>query len=127
MSNDKPSTDTPVVAISGQLSPEEVSKRVKISEDFYTVYSNYSRVAMSEDECRFFFGEMYPTVTNELVITENFCIAMSPQRAKALLAALSQTIDGYEKLFSQIKPHTLIPTAITTKSVTDENKDKATK
>ena len=103
MNDEKPLLLTPA------MSPDEVRKHTKISEDFYTVYCNHIRVAMSQIDFRLFVGENYPTATGELTIIENLGIVMSPQQAKATLELLAGLVAAYEKNFGPIKPLTVFP------------------
>jgi len=78
------------------MTAEEVRKNTKISEDFYTVFSNHVRVTASRIDFRLFFGESYPTATNEVRIIEQFNVALTPVQAKALLKLLEQVIQNVE-------------------------------
>jgi hypothetical protein len=127
MSHDPNVMGGPSIVVGTPMPEEELKKIIRISEDFYTVFSNHVRLAMSEDDFRLFFGEIYPTATNELVVTEHLCIALSPQRAKAVLSALTQTIAGYEKLFGTIKPQTIIPTASPVEAPVHKHLDQGNK
>jgi hypothetical protein len=84
------------------LSPEQVRARTKISEDFYTVFSNQVRVAASATELRLFFGEIYPTATGEIKATENFSVVLTLIQAKSTLALLSDTIQRIEAMYGVI-------------------------
>ncbi len=88
--------------VSGPLSPDEVKARTKISEDFYTVFSNQVRIAASATEFRLFFGESYPTATGEIKIIENFSVILTPIQAKATLGILAETVQRMEALIGTI-------------------------
>lgn len=105
-------SDSNTATINPLISQQDISKHIKISEEFYTAYANHIRIAMSETDIRFFFGDSFPTATFELRIVENFSVAMSPQHAKLVHQTLTQIIEGYEKLFGPIKPPTPVPATI---------------
>lgn len=86
------------------LSPNELVARTKLSDNFYSVFSNHVRVAASPTEFRLFFGESYPTATGEIVVTENLSVVLTPIQAKLTLGVLSETIQKVESL------HGVIPT-----------------
>lgn len=102
------SEGTPI-EFSPPMSPDEVRKQTKISDDFYTVYSNHARITFSQTDFRVFVGEIYLTSTSKTEIVENFCIAMSPQQAKAVLEVLQGTVAAYEKTFGAIPPLKIVP------------------
>lgn len=93
------------------ISQEDLAKCVKISPDFYTEFANHVRIAVSETDVRLFFGDGFPTSTGEISITENFSVALAPQHAKAVLINLTRIVEGYEKLFGEIKSPTPITSA----------------
>ena len=103
-------SDEQPLLLTSPMSPDEVRKHTKTADDFFTVYSNHVRIAMSQVDFRLFVGENYPTATGELTIIENLSIVMSPQQAKATLEALAGTVATYEKNFGLIKPLTGFPT-----------------
>lgn len=103
-------SDKQPLLLTSPMPPDEVRKHTKISDDFFTVYTNHVRIAMSQVDFRLFIGENYPTATGEPTITENLSIAMSPQQAKATLEVLAETVAVYEKNFGLIKPVTGFPT-----------------
>ena len=103
------SEDQPLL-FSPPLTLEETRKRTKISDEFFTVFSNHTRVAVSQTDLRMFFGETYPTAVGDTVITEVIGIVMTPQQAKAVLNLLAGTLAAYEKTFGEIKPPTGFPT-----------------
>ena len=127
MSNENITKPEVSITVGAPISPEEVNKIIKISDDFYTIFSNHVRVAMAEDDFRFFFGEIYPTATNEIQIIEHLCVVMSPQKAKAVVSVLIQTMNAYEKLYGPIKPPTIIPTGTTITVSPNESPSAGTK
>ena len=102
-------SDAQPLLFSPPLSLEETRRRTKISEEFFTVFSNHVRVAVSQADIRMFIGENYPTAEGEIVINELLCVAMTPQQAKATLNLLAGTLSAYEKTFGEIKPLTAFP------------------
>jgi hypothetical protein len=95
--------------IARSLSPEEMARNTKIAPEFRTEFSNHIRIAMSETDIRFVFGESLPTSSGEIIVTERFGVALAPQHAKGLLSSLARLIGEYEKAFGTIKPATDIP------------------
>lgn len=95
--------DQQPILTSRSLSPEEVRKRTKIAEDFYSVFSNHVRVAASVTEFRLFFGENYPTATGEIEVIENFSIVLTPAQAKSMSSLLAETIQKIEALYGAIR------------------------
>ena len=88
--------------VSATLSPEEVRAQTKISEDFYSVFSNHVRIAASATEFRLFFGENYPISTGEVKVIENFSVILTPVQAKSMLGVLAETIQKIETFFGVI-------------------------
>jgi hypothetical protein len=84
------------IITSEPLSPDEMSARTQISEDFHTVFSNRVRVAASATDFRLFFGETYPTATGEIKVIENFSVVVTPMQAKALSGILTEIIQKLE-------------------------------
>jgi hypothetical protein len=84
------------------LSPQELAKNAKISEDFYTVFSNLVRISASATEFRIFFGETYPTASGETKVVENFCVVVTPAHAKAAASILVRAIEQVEAMFGTI-------------------------
>ena len=117
MSDEKP------LLFSPPLSTEEIRKRTKISEEFFTVFSNHVRVAVSQPDIRIFVGENYPTADGEIAITELLCVAMTPQQAKATLNLLTETLSAYERSFGEIKPLTTFPASSPTAQPTAEKSE----
>jgi uncharacterized protein DUF3467 len=90
-------TDNQPFVAKPMLTGDEVRKLTEVSEDFYSVFSNHARVAASPTEFRLFFGESYPTATNELRIKELLSIVVTPFQAKAVLGLLSEMIEKFEQ------------------------------
>jgi hypothetical protein len=88
--------ETQVLLTSRPLTPDEVKARTKISEDFYSVFSNQVRIAASPTEFRLFFGETYPTATGEIHIIENLSVVLTPMQAKSLAGVLAVIIQRFE-------------------------------
>jgi hypothetical protein len=88
--------------VSPGLSPDEVRARTKISEGFFSVFSNHVRIGASATEIRIFFGETYPTATGEVKVTENFSVVLTPVLAKSMIALLANTIQRAEALYGTI-------------------------
>ena len=96
-------SDDQKVLIGRVFTQEELSKLTEVSEDFFTHYSNRIRIAASQLEFRFFVGDVYPTVTGEPKVVENFCIVIPPEVALAVSTLLASTIAKYEKQWGPIK------------------------
>ena len=110
MADERPVTVTPAI------SRDDIKKLSKISEDFYTVYVNHSRIAASQNEMRIFFGENYPTATGELIVTENLSVVMTPQNIKAMATLLQQIVTTYEESFGEIPAPANFPDSLATLS-----------
>lgn len=94
--------DTKLTMEIAALSAEEVKVQTKISEDFYSMFSNQIRVAASPTEFRLFFGENFPTAAGKIVIVEQFSIIITPVQAKNLAKLLSETVKALEEKFGVI-------------------------
>jgi hypothetical protein len=103
MANEQPLLLTP------PLSPDEVRKQTKISDDFYTIYSNHARITFSQFDFRVFIGEIYATAIGGTEIIENLCIAMSPQHAKAIVKILQNMLTSYENNFGPLPSPATFP------------------
>jgi hypothetical protein len=90
------------------MSTEDIRKQTRISDDFYTVYSNHVRVTFSQIDFRVFVGEVYVTATGKTEIVENLCVAMPPQLAKAVLGLLQGSVAAHEKNFGVVPPPKII-------------------
>jgi hypothetical protein len=94
-----------------QLTEDEIKAITKISDDFFTVFSNQVRVAASATEFRLFFGENYPTATGEIKIIENLSVVLTPIQAKLLASNLFGVIQKLEAADGQIPVLQVVPTA----------------
>ena len=117
-------SDNPEIISTPDISPKELRKLTKISEDFYSVYCNHVRIAMSESDFRFFIGEAYPTSIGEINLTENHCVVMAPGQAKATLELLTNLIAAYENKFGSIKKITQTLPILEIKSETPDKPAK---
>lgn len=86
----------------GMFSAEEVKEKTEISQDFYTVFSNHTRIAVSPTEVRLFFGENYPTAKGEIRFIEDFCVVITPAQAKLLAQLMAESVQKMETVFGPI-------------------------
>lgn len=89
--------------LSPALGEEDIRKRTKIAEDFYTIFSNHLRIAVNALEFRLFVGENYPKPTGELEIMETLSVVVTPAQARAIFDLLAGSIASYERLFGPIR------------------------
>ena len=109
----------PELKTSNGLTPEEVQARTKIADDFYTVFSNQVRISASGTEFRIFFGENYPDIKGEILVTEKMSIVMTPAQAKNLADKLSQVVKSIESMFGKIPEITNFRTVPQEKPIPD--------
>jgi hypothetical protein len=96
-------SDEEKMLLTPALSEEQVRQQTKMSDDFYTVFSNSCRITVSATDFRFFIGENYPRPTGGLEIVEHFSIVVSPAQARAILNILAGSVALYEKAFGPIR------------------------
>ena len=84
------------------LTSDEAKAKTKISQDFFSVFSNQVRVAAAFTEFRIFFGENFPTATGEVLVIENLSVVLSPPMAKHLAEILTAVIQKVEALSGPI-------------------------
>ncbi|HJJ42422.1 MAG TPA: DUF3467 domain-containing protein [Methanocorpusculum sp.] len=77
--------------------PTEIN--VQIPPNFEPVYSNMIQIAFKDDEFSLMFLHQIPSVPQAKA---KALVAISPQHAKKLLAALDKTIKDYESKFGAI-------------------------
>jgi hypothetical protein len=90
--------DKRLFASSNPLTLDDVKAKTKISEDFYSIFSNQIRIAASQTEFRVFFGENYPTASGEIEVVENLSVVLTPAQAKNLALNLSAILEKYEEM-----------------------------
>lgn len=95
-------SDEEKTLVTPPLSGEQIQRQTRMSDDFYTVFSNAFRISVSGTEFRFYIGEHYTTPTGKLEIVEHFNIAVAPAQARAILDVLTQALAAYEKTFGPI-------------------------
>jgi hypothetical protein len=95
------------------LTQDELKARTKISEDFYSIFSNQVRIAASPAEFRLFFGENYPAASGEIEVVEILSVVLTPAQAKNLSVNLSTIIEKYEEMSGQIPVPPTLPLAAT--------------
>ena len=94
----------PQMTASMPITAAEVKARTKISENFYTVFSNQIRIAASPTEFRLFIGENYASAAGEVKVVENLSIVVTPTQAKALAANLAAIVQKIEAVCGPIPP-----------------------
>ena len=87
-----------------ELSVEQLMKITKKSEDFFTIYCNQARFAISFADIRMIFGQNSINPDGTVEAQEDLCIVVSPEFAQIVLQSLSQTIRIFEERIGKIRP-----------------------
>lgn len=86
------------------------------AEGFPVVYANLASVTASYNDLRLYFADQSAKtiattpisgggpVVSEAVIAPRICLVLTPEFAKSVLAALSGTLEQYEKAFGALRP-----------------------
>ncbi len=81
--------------------PQFAIKSVKTG-DYHTIYSNFSKIGISQWDLSVIFGQIIESSESENVAEETICIKFSPQYFKVLAESLNTAISQWESLFGVI-------------------------
>lgn len=71
--------------------------------EYKTVYTNFVRGGATAYDIQITFGQLVNTVPEDQTVQELVTVIMSPGESKALLRALTTTIQLYEKQYGEIR------------------------
>lgn len=83
--------------------PEDVSKPKMVhSEHYHTIYSNYSKVGITQWDFSVSFGQSLENKEGESLFEERVAIKFSPQYFKAMVLSLANAMERWEQTFGEI-------------------------